>query len=101
MKTWNLFLAALFLAAGINVRVAQAEVQQSQENSSVESPRERTSFNAHWRFKKDDPQGNSVPLLYDVRPDVQDAKTNHVADARPQEAEELAAKRQAVLKPWI
>ena len=37
-------------------------------------PRERISLNEDWRFQKDDPPGNTVRLLYDVRPEVQDKK---------------------------
>ena len=38
------------------------------------APRERISINDDWRFQKDDPPGNTVSLLYDVRPEVKDAQ---------------------------
>jgi beta-galactosidase len=64
-------------------------------------PRERISINAGWRFQKDDPPGNTVPLRYDVRPEVKDARDDKAADSRPEEAARLAAAGNAVLKPWI
>lgn len=63
--------------------------------------RERISLNRDWRFQKDDPPGNTVPLLYDIRPEVKDARDDKAADSRPEEAEKLAAAARAVLKPWI
>jgi beta-galactosidase len=65
------------------------------------SPREHILFNDGWRFHKDDPSGNTVSLLYDVRPEVKDLRTDGPADAQPQAAEATAASTQAVLKPWI
>lgn len=65
------------------------------------SPREHILFNDGWRFHKDDPSGNTVSLLYDVRPEVKDLRTDGPADAQPQAAETTAAPTQAVLKPWI
>ena len=38
------------------------------------SPRERISLNHDWHFQKNDPAGNTVPLLEDVRPVVKDAR---------------------------
>jgi len=69
--------------------------------ASAAEPRERLSINDDWRFTMGDPAGNIAPLLYDVRPELKDAKENQVADARPEEAEKLAAVGKAVLKPWI
>jgi beta-galactosidase len=65
------------------------------------APRERVSINTGWRFRKDDPPGNTVPLLYDVRPEVKDARDDKAADSRPEEAARIAAAGKAVLKPWI
>lgn len=69
--------------------------------ASLSAPRERLSINDGWRFQKDDPPGNTVPLLYDVRPELKDPKENQVADARPEEAERLSSAGRTVLKPWI
>ena len=63
------------------------------------SARERISLDRDWRFQKDDPPGNTVSLLYDVRPELTGAAENKVADARPEEAKKLAATHQTVLKP--
>ena len=63
--------------------------------------RERLPLNDGWRFQKDDPPGNTVPLLYDVRPEVKDARDDKAADSRPEEAARLAVAGKAVLKPWI
>jgi beta-galactosidase len=65
------------------------------------APRERISINDHWRFTKGDPNGNSIGLIYDVRPEVKDKKDDKAADAEPTEAEKIAATNRAVLKPWI
>ena len=63
--------------------------------------RERLPLNDGWRFQKDDPPGNTVPLLYDVRPEVKDARDDKAADSRPEEAARLAVAGKAVLKSWI
>ncbi len=65
------------------------------------APRERILLNSDWRFQKEDPPGLATPLLYDVRPDIAGAQELRVADARPEEAEQLAAAGRSVLKPWI
>lgn len=62
--------------------------------------RERLSINDGWRFTKGDPPGNTVSLLYDVRPEVTDARDDRPADAQPTEAVDVEAAQQ-VLKPWI
>ncbi len=69
--------------------------------ASTTSPRERISINADWRFQKDDPPGNTVGLLYDVRPQVGDPRADGPADAKPEAAVGGAAAPQAVVKPWI
>ena len=84
--------AVLLLAAGISPN-AQPAVGAGQA-------RERISINDDWRFKKDDPPGNQVSLLYDVRPEVNDARDDRPADAEP----EAAARARATvptIKPWI
>ncbi len=65
------------------------------------SPGERISINSGWRFHAGDPPGLSTRLDYDVRPKVTDNQDGKAADARPEEAEQLAAQAQGVLKPWI
>lgn len=65
------------------------------------APRERVSLNDGWRFQKDDPPGNTVPLLYDVRPEVTETRDDKAADSRPEEAARIAAAAKQALKPWI
>jgi beta-galactosidase len=65
------------------------------------APRERLSVNDGWRFQQGDPAGNTTPLLYDVRPEVTDARDDKAADSTPEEAARIAAAKQGVLKPWI
>ncbi len=69
--------------------------------ATTESLRERTSLDDGWRFKPDDPPGNTVSLLYDVRPVVSERRDDGPADARAQETAGTSTKAQAVLKPWI
>ncbi|MBB6094676.1 beta-galactosidase [Povalibacter uvarum] len=69
--------------------------------ASETSPRERVSINAGWRFQMGDPEGASAGLMYDVRPDVKESADGKVADAKPEEAEQLHKQAQPVLKPWI
>ena len=65
------------------------------------APRERISINDGWRFRMGDPVGNTTPLLYDVRPEVTDARDDKAADSTPEEAARIAKAKQGVLKPWI
>jgi len=65
------------------------------------SPRERISINDGWRFQKNDPPGNAVSLLYDIRPEVTDRSDDGPADSRPTAAEKGSAPEEAVLKAWI
>lgn len=72
--------------------------------AQITAPRERISIDDDWRFMKGDPQGNTVNLLYDVRPrgwgrrggggvpagETQSPTTNVVAPTPP-----------AVIKQWI
>ena len=90
LRRYPLVLAALVLGFAAPASVG-----------SPDSPRERLSLNDGWRFQQDDPPGNTIPLLYDVRPELKDPKENQVADARPEEAEKLSAAGRSVLKPWI
>jgi beta-galactosidase len=63
--------------------------------------RERILINDGWRFQQGDPAGNTEPLLYDVRPEVTDARDDKAADSRPEEAARIAAAAKNALKPWI
>jgi beta-galactosidase len=100
MKTQIKLLAAFVLAVGLNPLVAQTAVAALAGDIS-RMPRVRLLLDEGWRFQKDDPPGNTVPLLYDVRPDVSNATENQVADARPTELAKRDTTHQAVLKPWI
>lgn len=64
-------------------------------------PRERISINDDWRFQKNDPPGNKVCLLYDVRPEVKDTQDDKAADSQPGATAPQAAINPSVLKPWI
>ncbi|MDT0643568.1 beta-galactosidase GalB [Zunongwangia sp. F363] len=64
------------------------------------SARERISINKDWKFMKYASAEEADDLIYDVRPEVTDARDDKPADAKPTEAVEVAADRQ-VLKPWI
>jgi len=94
MTIWTRFAAILVFAVGLAAPVCGA-------GRSQEPPRERLSLNDGWRFAMGDPPGCTAPLLYDVRPELKDLRENQVADAKPQEAEQLAAAGTAVLKPWV
>ncbi len=104
MKNQINTLCALVLALGASLLAAQTSALPAgvvPSDGSHGTPRERLSLNDDWRFQKDDPPGNTVNLLYDVRPEVKGAGENKVADARPEEARKLAATDKTVLKPWI
>ncbi|TWI50430.1 beta-galactosidase [Pseudoduganella flava] len=73
----------------------------AQEAPASQSPRQRIAFNDGWRFHLGDPDGNSAPYLYDVRPDVKKSADGKVADAMPEEAARIARAGATVLKPWI
>ncbi|WP_368565253.1 beta-galactosidase GalB [Pseudoxanthomonas sp. UTMC 1351] len=70
-------------------------------DAAQDAPRERLSINAGWRFHAGDPVGITTVLDYDVRPKVVRSEDGKDADARPEEAEKIAARSEAVLKPWI
>lgn len=70
-------------------------------HAAQDTPRERLSINTGWRFHHGDPEGMTTVLDYDVRPKVVRSEDGKDADARPEEAEKLAAHPEAVLKPWI
>ncbi|HEY5782407.1 MAG TPA: beta-galactosidase GalB [Lysobacter sp.] len=77
-----------------------ASAPLSSPASETAAPRERIPLNADWRFHHGDPAGNTIVLDYDTRPTVARSEDGKDADARPDEAEKVAA-RAAVLKPWI
>ncbi len=66
---------------------------QNQVNS-----RERISINEGWRFMKY--AANPDNLIYDVRPKIEDANDNKVADSKPTEAVKIES-TESVLKNWI
>jgi beta-galactosidase len=65
------------------------------------APRERVLLDDGWRFHAGDPDGDSAPYLYDVRPAVTVSADGKVADAVPEEAARVAGAGVPVLKPWI
>lgn len=105
MKISILHLATLSLALSAPALFAQGNASEKKvdlaQAGSGSSPRERISINDDWRFQKEDPAGNTINLLYDLRPEVQDQKDDGAADAKPKEAEEIATSAQTTVKPWI
>ncbi|MCS3748774.1 beta-galactosidase [Xanthomonas arboricola] len=69
--------------------------------AQTDAPRERVSLDAQWRFQRGDPPGNTVVLDYDARPQVLRSEDGKVADARPDQAQQLHPSAKDVLKPWI
>jgi beta-galactosidase len=63
--------------------------------------RERTLFNACWRFKTQDAEDCAGRLRYDARPVPRDENDDRPADAMPTEAELVSGSGLEVLKPWI
>jgi len=93
-------LLALALTASFGTAAAQpAATKQTRDRVSVSQeppPRERISLNDDWRFHKGDPPGNSVSLLYDVRPEAKNRK-----DGAPAAGESPSPPVTAVIKQWI
>jgi len=91
--------AALALAAGAAGVLLPAGTPH---RAAPAVPRERISINDDWRFTRDDPPGNTVSLLYDVRPQGR-GRGARAGDAPGAQQANLAAPvpAQAVLKPWI
>ncbi|HEX8786491.1 MAG TPA: beta-galactosidase GalB, partial [Telluria sp.] len=85
-----LMLAALATLTGV-LEPARA--------SDARAPRERMLLDAGWRFHLGDPDGDSAPYLYDIRPAPARSADGKAADAVPEAAAHLDAA--AVLKPWI
>ncbi|MGO4377108.1 beta-galactosidase GalB [Pseudoduganella sp. RAF19] len=63
--------------------------------------RQHLPFNDGWRFQLGDPNGNSAPYLYDIRPEVKESADGKAADAMPEEAARIARGNVPLLKPWI
>ncbi len=101
----TLLLAVLLLAANFGIKAAQTAAPRRTGDKASPSPerstRERISIDDDWRFKKGDPPGNTVSLLYDVRPQVKDRRDNGPAAARPEAEEKPAPTAQAAIKQWI
>ena len=93
MRHLPIVTAACLLTVAVTSPIAQPVPPSGQV-------RERLSLNADWRFAKDDPPGSQVSLLYDVRPEVSDARDDRPADAEP----EAAARARATvptIKRWV
>lgn len=105
MSNYTTAISAFLIAISLGPLAAQttATRRTGEEVSAapLPSPRQRLSINDDWRFKKDDPPGNTTSLLYDVRPEVRDRRDDAPADARPETTERLTAPAQAVIKQWI
>ncbi|WP_395399683.1 beta-galactosidase GalB [Pseudoduganella sp. UC29_106] len=95
----GLVLAAAMLgvAPGAFHQVLAAP-QQSADNLV---PRQRILFNDGWRFQLGDPDGNSAPYLYDIRPEVKKSADGKEADAMPEEAVRVARANTPLLRAWI
>ncbi len=96
-----LLLSLLFGSALFAQPAPRPQLADEGSVAVIHSPREHIWFNDGWRFQKDDPPGNTVSLLYDVRPEVKENRNVGPADAQPQAAEAVAASKQATLKAWI
>jgi beta-galactosidase len=83
-------LALIFLFA------ATAFVSAQTRNSI----RERILINDNWRFFIYDSTSQPDDLIYDVRPEIKDARDDKSADAQPTQAIQVERK-QEILKPWI
>lgn len=95
-------LFAFMLATGLLAQTTRDAAAARESSAAVQpSPRERLPLNHDWRFQQDDPPGNTVNLLYDLRPEVPGARDDQAADTRPEAAAARAATGQTVLKPWI
>lgn len=95
----GLVLAAALLGAAPGAMLpALAVPLQAADNLA---PRQRILFNDGWRFQLGDPDGNSAPYLYDIRPEVKVSADGKEADAMPEEAVRVARANTPLLRPWI
>lgn len=62
--------------------------------------REKISLNENWVFFRYDVSEKADALIYDIRPEIEDAGEYLIADAKPTEAIEMGNSEE-VLKPWI
>ncbi|MBB3221008.1 beta-galactosidase GalB [Pseudoduganella umbonata] len=95
---WPLLAALCMAAPPAFVMTATAAPLQG---ADTQSPRQRMPFNDGWKFHLGDPDGNSAPYLYDIRPEVKETADGKVADAMPEEAARIARGNAPLLKPWI
>ena len=86
------FISGLVLMAGCKPTL--------QDESSAKEARQRVLINSGWKFFKYESAEEADTLVYDIRPEVEEARDDKPADAEPTEAVEIAAARY-VLKPWI
>lgn len=103
MKRLIILLSA-FLCAIVRLgaeATAPKENVASNPSTAEQSPRVRLSLNQGWHFQHDDPPGNTVSLIYDIRPDAKEESQEIVADAQPKAAEGQSAAPVETLKPWI
>ena len=77
----------------IPLLIAAAALTARTPAGSQRPTRERISLDEGWRFTKGDPPGNSVSLLYDVRPEVPDQRDDRPADAQPTAAGRAGPRR--------
>ena len=105
MSNYRCLAGAFVLGASLSGLLAQSsEVKAQAGKMPVVSPqptRERISLDDDWRFQPGDPKGNSVSLLYDVRPVLKGQRDDMPADAMPRAAEATVAGTQTIIKPWI
>ena len=104
LRALSLAVAAALLAgaAGVPVPALAAEPRvDSRQDAERLAPRERVRLDQGWRFRLGDPDGQSAPYLYDVRPEVEKSADGKVADAKPEAAAQVKNAGVAVLKPWI
>jgi len=92
-------LAAAFAPVAATARAAPQDAAGA--GQPAHAPRQRILLDDGWRFHRGDPEGDSAPYLYDVRPEVTVSADGKVADAMPEEAARVARAGTPVLKAWI
>ncbi|MBW8900187.1 MAG: hypothetical protein JF619_19165 [Massilia sp.] len=102
-STFGIALAASLAAAFPPVAPTARAVPQDAAGAghAAHGPRQRILLDDGWRFHRGDPEGDSAPYLYDVRPEVTVSADGKVADAMPEEAARVARAGTPVLKAWI
>ncbi len=103
MLTSARLLLVLLLGASLGVLAAAPLSQTPGDTAAPPALRERALLNTGWRFQQDDPPGNTVGLLYDVRPEVRETTDDVPADARlgGRSSDQPLGPAAGVLKPWI